>query len=78
VPPLQIVNHLIATTNLLGFNSRTAVRKATPGYRFAELNIKELTHTRRTALLYRKDGYLSPAARWFIEVLKSVSGSLEH
>jgi DNA-binding transcriptional LysR family regulator len=69
----QIVNHLVATSNLLGFNSRFVVRQATPRYRFAELRIRELAHARHQGLLYRKDGYLSPAARRFVEILRATA-----
>jgi DNA-binding transcriptional LysR family regulator len=75
---LQIINHLIASSNLLGFNSRVAVRQATLCYRDAELRIKELTYARRAGIVYREGAYLSPAARRFIEILKTTAkGALE-
>jgi DNA-binding transcriptional LysR family regulator len=36
-----------------------------------EIPIKELTWRRPVGVIHRKDAYLSPAARRFIDVLKS-------
>ena len=35
-----------------------------------ELRVRDLGFTRRVGVFYRKDAYLSPAARRFIEILK--------
>ena len=35
--------------------------------------MKDLTYTRRVGAIYRKDAYLSPAARRFIEILKATA-----
>ena len=69
----QILNHMIASCNLIGFNVRAVVRQATPRYRFAELSIRELSCTRHAGIAYRQEGYLSPAARRFIEILKTTA-----
>ena len=35
--------------------------------------MKDLTYTRRVGVYYRKDAYLSPAARRFIDILKATA-----
>ena len=62
---------LIASSNLLGYSSRPVVRRAAPHLRFTELRLKELAYTRQVAVIHRKDAYLSPAAKRFIEILKA-------
>jgi len=64
---------LIASSDLLGYSSRPVVRRAAPHLRFAELKVKELAYTRQVGVIYRKDAYLSPAARRFIEFLKATA-----
>ena len=70
---IQLRHHVIASSRLLGFSSRPVVLQAAPRFRFAELHVKELKYSRRTGVLYRKGGYLSPAARRLIEVLKATA-----
>ncbi len=60
----------IASSDLLGFSSRGFVTQARRRFGLVELPVKEIALTRRIAVFYRKDGYLSPAARRFIEILK--------
>ena len=38
--------------------------------------MKDLTYIRRVGVVYRKDAYLSPAARRFIEILKATAKKL--
>jgi len=64
---------LIAATDLIGYSSRPVVRRAAPHLRFAELKLTELAYTRRVGVIFRKDAYLSPAAKRFIEILKSTA-----
>ena len=66
-------NNLIATSELLGFTSRSAVRYASRNLPLTELRVKHLAYTRRVGVVYRKDSYLSPAARRFIEILKATA-----
>jgi len=69
---LQIRHYIIASSNLLGFSSRPVVRSS-PQYRYAELRVKGLSHRRRSGVIYRKAGYLSPAGRRFVEILKATA-----
>lgn len=64
---------LIAAAGLLGFMSRRAVRAAGRELGVKELPSKELTWHRSVRVIYRKDTYLSPAARKMITVLRSKS-----
>jgi DNA-binding transcriptional LysR family regulator len=63
--------HLLHLTNLLGYAPRRLASNG-PGLKLAEIPVKELVMTRHIAVHYRKDAYLSPAARRFIEQLKSM------
>ena len=38
-----------------------------------EIPVKEMTWRRSSGVIYRKDAYLSPAARRFIEILKTTA-----
>ena len=67
---------LLASSDLLGFSSKRTVREAAPRFCIAELRVRELAYTRRVGLMYRKDAYLSPAARRFIEILKTTAKEL--
>lgn len=82
LPPLEITmestslplrNSVVASSDLLGWASKRALLEAAPPTRLAELRVKELRHTRRVGVIYRKDAYLSPAARRFIEILKATA-----
>lgn len=46
---------------------------AYPDVSFAQLDVKELALTFRVGVVYRKDAYLSPLARRFIEILRSTA-----
>lgn len=63
----------VAYSDLLGITLKRLVQQATPGYRFVVLPVKELTWHLGTAVSYRKDAYLSPAARRFIEILRATA-----
>ena len=68
---LPTLHHLVAASELLGFNSKQAVRYATAHYPIGQLRVKELSATRRVGVIYRKAAYLSPAARRFIAIVKA-------
>jgi DNA-binding transcriptional LysR family regulator len=70
---LPIRYHLVAASDLLSFNSTRMVRYAAARFRIRELHVKDLAYTRRVGVYYRKDAYLSPAARRFIEILKATA-----
>ncbi len=64
---------LVASSNLLGYSWASLVRRAVTHPGIKELPVKELPLPLRTAVVYRKDGYLSPTARRFIEILKATA-----
>ena len=66
----------VAHSTLLGITLRRVVQQAAPRYRLAELPIKDLTWQLGTAVSYRKDTYLSPAARRFIEIIKTTARNI--
>ncbi len=66
----QISLHAIARSGLLGFIPKSELKKTAQGVRLVEIPVKELVWTRQLGVRYRKDAYLSPAARKFIEILK--------
>jgi DNA-binding transcriptional LysR family regulator len=64
---------MVASSDLLGFLSKRVVRAASPKLRFAECRVKGKTWPRRVGMSYRKDAYLSPAAKRFSEILKATA-----
>jgi DNA-binding transcriptional LysR family regulator len=70
---LPIRYHLVAASDLLSFNSTRVVRYAAARLPIRELHVKDLAYTRPLGVYYRKDAYLSPAARRFIEILKATA-----
>jgi DNA-binding transcriptional LysR family regulator len=62
-----------SSSSLLGFTSRRVMQHAAPRFRLKEIPVKELTWRRAFGLILRKDAYLSPAARRFIEILKATA-----
>ena len=63
-------HHLIGASELLGFSSRQSMQYFAAQFPVVELRVKDITVTCRIGAFYRKDAYLSPAARRFIEILK--------
>lgn len=72
-PSLPLRDILVSSTDLLGYSSTRVARAAAPHARFAEFRVRELEWIRRVGVVYRKDAYLSPVARRFIEILKSTA-----
>ena len=70
---LHLRHHLVAASDLLAFSPRRVVRYAAAHLQVAELRVKDLAYTRRVGVAYRKDAYLSPAAKRFIEILKATA-----
>ena len=64
---------LVAESELLALGLRPIVRQGAKRYDIVELRVKDFTVTRRGGVVYRKDAYLSPAARRFIEILKAMA-----
>jgi len=63
----------VAASELLGFAPRQFVLQATDRLRLAELRVEGLAWPCNLGVRYRKDAYLSPAARRFIEILKATA-----
>ena len=70
---LPLRQRLVASSDLLAFGPTEVARYAAERYPIAVLPVKELGFTRRVGVLYRKDAYLSPAGRRFIEILKATA-----
>ncbi len=79
LPPLNIVFvtntpasrlNMIAKTDLLGFHAQWSIRRASRHYKLAEIKVEGINMRRHNILFYREGGYLSPAARRLIELLK--------
>ncbi|MSQ74047.1 MAG: LysR family transcriptional regulator [Betaproteobacteria bacterium] len=64
-------DYLVANAGLLGYSTRLTLKEVASQYRVAEIKVKELERIRRVHVSYRKDGYLSPAGRRLIEILKA-------
>jgi len=62
---------VVATSDLLGFASWRVLRGAGTRFPLARLRIEKLSWARTVGVSYRKDAYLSPAARRFIDILGS-------
>jgi len=64
---------IVAVSSHLGFLAKRVIQKAAPRFRLKELSVKDVTWRRPICVIYRKDAYLSPAARRFIEILRATS-----
>ena len=64
---------VIAYGEFLGQSTRRAVRQISGTLPVTVLPVKELTIAREVMVTYRKDSYLSPAARRFIDILKTTA-----
>jgi DNA-binding transcriptional LysR family regulator len=62
---------LIHQTELLTFTSRRHVGRNDAGATLREVQLKETTMRRRFDVVYRRDGYLSPAAQKLIGLLRA-------
>jgi DNA-binding transcriptional LysR family regulator len=70
---VPIRHHLVAATDLLALGTVPTVRYAAARFGIVELRVKDFAATRRGGVFYRKDAYLSPAAKRFIEILKATA-----
>jgi DNA-binding transcriptional LysR family regulator len=70
---MQVRLQAIATSDLIGFGPKRSLRQVAPRLRLTEIPVKELTWTRHVGIGYRKDAYLSPVARRFVEILKTTA-----
>ena len=69
--PLRL--QICAATSLLSFNTRRSLRQVAPRFRLKELPVDELKWRRPFGVIYRREAYLSPAARRLIDVLRTVA-----
>lgn len=63
----------VASSDLLDFTSKSVFHQAAHRLRLVEIPVKELSWTRPVGVIYREVGYLSPAAKRFIEILKTTA-----
>jgi DNA-binding transcriptional LysR family regulator len=70
---LPLKFQIVAGSDLLGFAAKRAVSDAAPGTRLVMLRVRDLAYTRPVGMMYRKDAYLSPAARRFVDILKTMT-----
>jgi DNA-binding transcriptional LysR family regulator len=68
-PKLELVAH----SDVLGFTARRLVHGAAARLDLVELRVEGMPRTRPVGLSYRRDAYLSPTARRFIEILKATA-----
>lgn len=64
---------LVASSDVLGLASRRGLRAATAHLRLTELHVAGLPWIRAVCVFYRENAYLSPAARRFVEILKTTA-----
>jgi DNA-binding transcriptional LysR family regulator len=65
----------VAGSDLLGIAVKPNIDEAAARLRLIVLPVKHPEWVRRVAIAYRKDGYLSPAARRFISILKETAAA---
>ena len=63
----------VAGSDLLAYAPRGIFQQAAHRYGVKEIPVKELQWRRPVGVIYRKDAYLSPVAKRFIEVLKKTA-----
>lgn len=74
--PMQIRLRVISESRLLGIAPRRIVRQLAQRLKIMEIPVKEPVPRIRVGVGYRKGAYLAPAARRFIEILRSTAGEL--
>jgi DNA-binding transcriptional LysR family regulator len=70
---LPLRHQIVAFSDLLGFAPRSSVSETALRSRLIVLHVRDFTHIRRIGAMYRKDAYLSPAARRFVDILKAAA-----
>ena len=68
---IRVRLHAWAYADLLGITSKRFLRRVSAPFRLVRLPVKGLTWPRPVGVIYRKDGYLPPAARRLLDLLKS-------
>jgi DNA-binding transcriptional LysR family regulator len=70
---LPLRDEMVARCNLLGMSSRRYLKQVSRGLNLVELPVPELMQTRRVGISCRKDVYLSPLARRFVDLVQAGS-----
>lgn len=73
---VMLRHRTVASTALLGVASRRIVEASAANLRLKIIPVRDVKWIRPVAVIYRKDGYLSPAARRFIEILKTTAKAI--
>jgi DNA-binding transcriptional LysR family regulator len=80
LPMITVVSDLVmfklrvvAASDLVGVTVKHNIKAAVGQLRLKILPVKDLVWLRPVAIAYRKDAYLSPAARRFIEILGAIA-----
>jgi len=68
---IRVRLHTWAYADLLGITSKRFLRRVSAPFCLVQLPVKALSWPRPVGAIYRKDGYLPPAARRLIDFLKS-------
>jgi DNA-binding transcriptional LysR family regulator len=71
--PLRLRLQICASTRLLSFNARRSPNLVAPRWRLKELPVEHLKWRRAVGVIYRKNSYLSPAARRLIDLLRTIA-----
>jgi DNA-binding transcriptional LysR family regulator len=70
---VMLRHRTVAATGLLGIGSRGIVEANAADVGLRIIPVRDMKWIRPVAVFYRKDAYLSPAARRFIEILKATA-----
>ncbi len=70
---LSFRDQLVANTDLLGTSSKRLLKQIKARHRVVELPIRGFSVKRNVGVFHRKDAYLSPAARQFINILRATA-----
>ena len=80
LPTITLVSDLVmfklrvvAATDLVGVTVKQNVKAAVGQLRLKILPVKGLTWVRSVAIAYRKDAYLSPAAKRFVDIIRAIA-----
>ena len=74
VSPLPALNiRAVSSSELLGISNKRSVAAAASSLRLVILPVKDLVWIRHAVIVHRKDTYLSPVARRFIEAMKAAA-----
>ncbi len=74
-PSIELNLRAVASSELLGISNKRFVLAAASSLRLAILPVKDLIWIRNAVIAHRKDAYLSPVARRFIEAMKAAAKS---